>query len=120
MTLEKNVRDNALTVSHWLDTCAQNVFAVECADCAGCPWLGGDCPDGLMGEAARVLAMLYQEGDDNYEDAKTAVHWLGNCIADSSCLAICKECPYANGCPGNLLRAAADLIRAGCNNQERC
>lgn len=110
------VRENALAVAQWLDICAAVAPSAACGgwslDCAGCPYLGGDCSDGLMAEAARVLAMLYDPGQEGYPEAQKLISRLQVCVADNTCLEVCQACPYANGCPSGLLGAAADLIRA--------
>ena len=115
-SVDQAVQENALTTAQWLDTCAtitvSAAYGGHAADCAGCPYLGGECNDGLMTEAAKVLAMLYAPGQAGYSEAQKLIGRLKICIADNTCLEVCQACPYANGCPSGLLGAAA--IRAGC------
>ncbi len=113
------VWDNAIATAHWLDICAVREYVQYTDDCADCPYFGGTCTDGLMEEAAKGLALLYDPRQENYRDAQPVIQWLERCVCDNSCLAVCKECPYTYGCPSGLLRAAADLIRAACNKRGR-
>ena len=117
---DQTVRENALATAHWLDVCASE-YCSQADDwgCAGCPYLGGACGDGLMQDAAKVLAALYPRGQVGYQEAQKLIVWLGRCVADDAFLRICEDCPYINGCPSGLLSAAADLIRAACNKRRR-
>lgn len=114
ITSDRTVMENAATVAHWLDVCSARSCYCPDASCLGCPWMGSTCDDGLMQEAAKAIAALYPPGHQDYASAKKVIQWLQGCIADNTCLAFCKTCPYANGCPSGLLRAASDLIRAAC------
>ena len=117
--LDRTVQENAANAAKWLQTCAATAIPGDyggwSASCAGCPYLGGECSDGLMAEAARVLAMLYDPGQEGYPEAQKLISRLQICVADNTCLEVCQACPYANGCPSGLLGAAADLIRAACH-----
>lgn len=112
--MDKTVRDNALSVAKWLEICstASGLYASECA---GCPHLGQVCSDGLMEEAAKILAILYPRRHPDHKEAETVIRWLERCIEDNSCLPICKQCPFTYDCPSGLLRRSAELIRAACH-----
>ncbi len=113
MMLDKTTLENASVTAHWLEACAQS--SESYAECENCPYLGQACNDGLMEDAAKVLAILYPADHPDHRVAKSVIKWLSLCIAETGCLAICEHCPYTYGCPSGLLRRSAELIRAACH-----
>lgn len=113
MMQDKTTIANARMTAHWLEMCSA-ALGLPQSECAGCPHLGQACSDGLMEEAAKILAILYPRHHPDHREANSVIYWLERCIGDNSCLAICKQCPFAYDCPDGLLRRSAELIRAAC------
>lgn len=69
------------------------------------------CIDALMTKAVHVLELLYTDRRDrHYDAAMSVVYWLKVCSTPDHPY-LCRGCPFAVGCPDELIRTAATLIR---------